>query len=73
MTEKALRKTRKTSKRQSLDFPVRRWSGWKAVPTGRQECLPHASSLAASTANFGIQVKLFRARKAQPSLSLKLI
>jgi hypothetical protein len=28
----------------SPDFPVRPWGDWKVAPTGRQECLPHASS-----------------------------
>jgi hypothetical protein len=30
---------------------------WKVAPTGRQECLPHASSPAESVANFRIQAK----------------
>ena len=30
------------------------WGDWKVALTGRQECLPHASS-AASLTNFGIQ------------------
>jgi hypothetical protein len=41
----------------SPDFPPA-WGDWKVAPTGRQECLPHASSSALSVANFGIQVEL---------------
>ena len=40
----------------SPDFPVRPPGGWKVAPTGRQECLPHASSFAIPLVNFGIQV-----------------
>ena len=31
----------------SPDFPVRPWGDWKVAPTGRQECVPDASSRAA--------------------------